>query len=94
MDIKVKADELLESGEAYLKICKEIEDTITKVYEELDHVFGEGSWQGFSASKYYESIPKEKEEMEIFIRTLKEYGEILKKYGTEAKRLTSKYRRY
>ena len=48
MDIKVKADELLESGEAYLKICKEIEDTITKVYDGLDHVFGEGSWQGFS----------------------------------------------
>ena len=51
MDIKVKADELLESGEAYLKICKEIEDTITKVYDELDHVFREGSWQGFSATR-------------------------------------------
>ena len=94
MDIKVKADELLESGEAYLKFCREIEDIIAKVYNELDRVFSEGSWQGFSASKYYESIPKEKEEMEVFVRALKEYGEILKKYGTEAKRLTSKYRRY
>lgn len=93
MDIKINADELLETSETYLKTCNEIESILVNVYADLEQVFLDGSWQGVSAIRYQSTIKAEKENLEAFIKTAQEYGKILKEYAERAKHLASKHRR-
>lgn len=92
-ELKCDVEKINEVGQTVVTKAEELAKIFDELYRKLYSIQKNDVWLGHSSNHFLDNSIKDKSEVDVFCKQLREYGNVLVFYADKLKTITTKYKR-